>query len=116
MNRRFFRRIAGQGLLAAKGHLDQTMETANVLMAIGGIVVFAAMAVLRKRNLASRECRAAAAAAVNHYRRTRDKADLGLVCPACGAVAEPMCDTHDRYRCVGCKRQFTAERHEWKTE
>ena len=92
------------------------METIHVLTALGGIAVFAAVVVLRKRNLARGESRAAAAEAVNRYRRTRDKADLGLMCPACGGVAEPLCDTHDRYRCVDCAGEFIAERHEWKTE
>ena len=89
--------------------------TANVLMTIGGVTLFVALGAFRKRILAKGKCRAAAAAAVDDYRRTRDKADLGLVCPACGAVAEPMGDTHDRYCCVGCGHAFTAERHEWKS-
>jgi DNA-directed RNA polymerase subunit RPC12/RpoP len=92
------------------------LETIHVLTAIGGIAVVAAVVALRRRNVARGESRAAAAAAVDHYRRTRDKADLGLMCPACGGVAEPMCDTHDRYRCVECAGEFIAKRHEWKTE
>jgi hypothetical protein len=92
------------------------LETTYVLMAIGGAAVFAAAVALRKRNVARGETRAAAAAAVDDYRRTRDKADLGLMCPACGGVAEPMGDTLDRYRCVDCAGEFIAKRHEWKTE
>ncbi len=93
------------------------METVNVLITVGGITVAAAaVAALRKRNLAKGECRAAAAEAVDDYRRARDKADLGLVCPVCGGMAEPIGDTHDRYGCIACGHQFAAERHEWKTE
>ena len=92
------------------------MEAFHVWTAIGGIAVCAAVVALRKRNMARGDRRAAAAAAVHDYRRTRDKADLGLMCPACGGVAEPMADTYDRYRCAGCAGEFTAERHEWKTE
>jgi len=92
------------------------LETIHVLTVIGGIAVVAAVVALRRRNMARGESRAAAAAAVDHYRRTRDKADLGLMCPACGGVAEPMSDTDDRYRCVECAGEFIAKRHEWKTE
>ena len=92
------------------------LETIHVLTALGVIAVFAAVAALRRRNVARDESRAAAAAAVDRYRRTRDKADLGLMCPACGGVAEPMTDTHDRYRCVDCAGEFIAKPHEWKTE
>jgi len=101
---------------AANGRgMEPTMDTVNVLMTVGGIAVVLAVVALRKRNLAKGERRAAAAEAVDDYRRARDKADLGLVCPVCRGVAEPMGDTHDRYGCVACGHQFTAERHEWKT-
>ena len=92
------------------------LEPIYVVTAIGAIAVIAAVVALRRRNVARGESRAAAAAAVHDYRRTRDKADLGQMCPACGGVAEPMCGTHDRYHCVECAGEFIAERHEWKTE
>jgi hypothetical protein len=92
------------------------MGTAGILMTVGGLAVLVALAVLRRGNMARGKGRAEAAAATDDYRRTRDKADLGLVCPGCGAVAEPLGDTHDRYRCVGCGNQFTAESHEWRSE
>ena len=80
------------------------------------LTLVAALVVLRRKNTANgRSCRAAAQA-VDEYRRQRDKADLDLMCPICQDLAEPMRDTHDRYRCVGCGHQFAADLHEWTTE
>jgi DNA-directed RNA polymerase subunit RPC12/RpoP len=94
--------------------MEQIMDTANVLMTIGGIAVaVAAIAALRKRNVANGECRAAAAETVDAYRRARDKADLGLVCPVCSGVAEPMRDTQDQYRCVQCGHEFVDVLNWW---
>jgi DNA-directed RNA polymerase subunit RPC12/RpoP len=90
-----------------------------LLVTFGGIAALAVLAVLsslRRRNMSKGTSRAKAAAAVNAYRNQRDKADLGLMCPSCGALAEPMGDTHDHYLCIGCRHQFTAEQHEWKTK
>ena len=92
------------------------MGTAGVLMTIIGVAVLAALVSLRRSNMARGKGQAEAAAATDDYRRTRDKADLGIVCQGCGAVAEPLGDTHDRYRCVACGQQFTAESHEWRSE
>ncbi len=95
----------------------QAIDTANVLITIGGIaVVVAAIAALRKRNMAIGECRAAATEAVDAYRRARDRADLGLFCPVCSGVADPMDDTQDQYRCVQCGHEFVDVRHSTKVE
>lgn len=91
----------------------------SLLVTLGGIAAVAAIFVLvrvRSRNQGRGNRRAAAAAAVDDYRRKRDKADLGLMCPVCRAVAEPIADTRDRYRCVGCGHEFGADLHEWKAE
>jgi DNA-directed RNA polymerase subunit RPC12/RpoP len=88
-----------------------------VPITIGGIAMIAVLApllLLRRRNLATGRRRSAAAAATDDYRKSRDKADLGLLCPACGGVAEPLRQTHDCYSCVACGHQFRAERHEWQ--
>jgi DNA-directed RNA polymerase subunit RPC12/RpoP len=90
------------------------MEVATVFLVVGGIAVLAVLVTLRMRNVATGKDRAAAATAVDDYRRTRDKADLGRVCPVCGGLAEPIGDTHDRYHCAGCGHEFTADMHEWK--
>jgi hypothetical protein len=90
------------------------MEVATVFLVVGGIAALAVLVRLRKRNVATGNDRAAAAAAVDDYRRTRDKADLGRVCPVCGGTAEPIGDTHDGYCCAGCGHQFRSEMHEWK--
>jgi DNA-directed RNA polymerase subunit RPC12/RpoP len=90
------------------------MEVATVFLVVGGIAVLALLVTLRMRNVTKGKDRAAAATAVDDYRRTRDKADLGRVCPVCGGVAEPIGDTYDRYRCAGCGHEFRAESHEWK--
>jgi len=90
-----------------------------LIFTLGGIAAVAALFMLlrvRIRNKASGNRRAAAAAAVDDYRRQRDKADLGLMCPICRAVAEPISDTRDCYRCVSCGHEFGAGLHEWKTE
>jgi hypothetical protein len=88
-----------------------------ILITIGGIVTIAALTLLlllRRSNLASGRRRSDAAAATDDYRRSRDKADLGLLCTACGGVAEPLRQTHDCYSCVACGHQFRAGRHEWQ--
>jgi DNA-directed RNA polymerase subunit RPC12/RpoP len=90
-----------------------------LIFTLVGIVAIAALVVLvrvRSGNTGRGNRRAAAAAAVDDYRRKRDKADLGLMCPVCRAIAEPISDTRDRYRCVGCGHEFGADLHEWKME
>jgi rubredoxin len=90
-----------------------------LIFTLVGIAVVAALIVLvrvRSGNTGRGNRRAAAAAAVDDYRRKRDKADLGLMCPVCRAVAEPIADTRDRYRCIACGHEFGADLHEWKTE
>ena len=81
---------------------------------IGAISVLTLLFLLRRSNLASGLRRTVAAAAVDDYRRQRDKADLSLLCPACGALAEPLRQTRDRYCCVACGHQFRAALHEWR--
>ncbi|MBI3864853.1 MAG: hypothetical protein HY290_23500 [Planctomycetia bacterium] len=84
-----------------------------ILVSCGGIAALAALAWLRRGNIARGLSRAAAATAVDDYRRTRDKADLGLICPVCRGAAEPMCDTRDEYRCVQCGHLFADAPHLW---
>jgi len=84
-----------------------------ILTSCGGIAVLAALVALRRGNIARGLSRAARAAAVDNYRRTRDKADLGLICPVCRAAAEPTCDTQDQYRCLQCGHRFVDALHLW---
>jgi hypothetical protein len=79
-----------------------------------GIAALGLVFWVRRTNLASRRAQSAVAAAIDDYRRRRDKADLGLVCPVCRAVADPLPGTHDRYRCTVRGEQFAAEFHEWE--
>jgi len=86
------------------------------LAGIGAVAALIVLVRVRTGNTGRGNRRAAAAAAVDDYRRQRDKADLGLMCPVCRGVAEPISDTPDRYRCVGCGHEFGADLHEWKKE
>jgi|GEM_PF-6441619 len=84
-----------------------------ILISCGGIAVLTALVALRRSNIARERSHAAGAAAVDDYRRARDKADLGLNCPVCRAAAEPMCGTHDQYGCVHCGHRFVDALHWW---
>lgn len=91
-------------------------QFATILLgSIIAIAVFALLLLLRRRNLASGRRRSAAAAAIDDYRRARDKADLGTVCPDCGAFASPLGDTCNRYGCIACGLRFPGHPHEWKS-
>jgi len=88
--------------------------TTITLGCIAAIVVLVMLFLLRRNNLVNGMRRSAAAAAIDDYRRQRDKADLSLVCPACGALAEPLGDTHNGYGCIACGLEFSDQPHEWK--
>jgi len=86
----------------------------NWLFAIlSSCVGVAALVALRRWNIARERSRVAGAAAVDDYRRARDKADLGIICPVCRAAAEPLCGTQDQYRCVQCGHWFVDALHWW---
>ena len=85
-----------------------------VPMALGAFGAIAILLLLRRMNLASSVRRAAAAAVADDYRRMRDKADLAVVCPVCGGLAEPLRLSHDGYSCIACGHRFRAELHEWQ--
>jgi hypothetical protein len=78
------------------------------------IAVLALLLLVRRSNLSNSARRSAAAAAVDDYRRARDKADLGTLCPGCGSLAEPLGDTRNRYGCLACELRFSGQPHEWK--
>jgi len=79
------------------------------------IAVLALLLLVRRSNLANGARRSAAAAAIDDYRRTRDKADLGTLCPDCGSLAEPLEDTRNCYGCIACGLRFSGQAHEWKS-
>lgn len=49
---------------------------------------------------------------VEHDRQLAvDRQRLGLTCRRCGTLALPIPDSHNRYRCDRCGRQFVGARH-----
>lgn len=43
---------------------------------------------------------------------TKRVRNSSLTCNSCGRLAHPILDSGDKYRCVGCGRQFAGGRHD----
>jgi transposase-like protein len=43
--------------------------------------------------------------------RTKKRYNECLTCRKCGALAQPISGTRNRYRCPGCGKQFAAAKH-----